>query len=598
MGFSKKILNLLVPKERYQAILLLILILFMAILEMIGVASILPFVTVLTNPGIIETNLVLNKIFKASIIFGIENNQDFLFALGILVFVLLVTSLIFKALTAYVQIRFVQILQYNLSKRLLERYLSQSYSWFLTRNSADFSKTILAETGIVIGNGVSTLLELIAKSAVAFALLVLLILASPKIALIVGFSLGMSYLLIYKLTSTYVSRLGEERFKKQEFLFKSISEAFGAVKEIKMAGLEKIYVKLFSDPARTIAKTTASSSVIQQLPRFALEIVAFGGIMLLILYQMKQTGSLNSALPVISLYAFAGYRLMPALQQIYGSLSKFNFIIPSVNKIHDDFINLKILDSNNDQGVVPLKNKIILENIHYSYPKASRKALKNINLSIPVNSTIGLVGATGSGKTTTVDIILGLLEPQKGNLKVDEKTITKQNSRVWQKSIGYVPQYIYLSDNSVAANIAFGIDPKEINHEAVEKASKIANLHNFILDELPKQYQTTIGERGVRLSGGQRQRIGIARALYHNPKVLILDEATNALDNLTEQAVMEAVNNLSKNITIILIAHRLNTVRKCDKIYLFDKGEIKNEGTFEELMKVNENFRINAKINN
>ena len=594
MEFSKKILNLLIPQERNQAILLLVLILFMAIFEMIGVASILPFVTVLTNPDIIETNLILNKIFKASIVFGIENNQEFLFALGILVFVLLVTSLIFKAITTYAQIRFVQVLQYNLSKRLLERYLSQSYSWFLTRNSANFSKTILAETGIVIGNGVSNLLELIAKSTVALALLILLILASPKIALIVGFSLGMSYLFIYKLTSAHVSRLGEERFKKQEFLFKSISETFGAVKEIKMGGLEKVYIKLFSDPARTIAKTTASSSVIQQLPRFALEIVAFGGIMLLILYQMKQTGNLNSALPVISLYVFAGYRLMPSLQQIYGSFSKFDFIIPSINKIHDDFINLKTLNSNDNQEVIPFKNKIILENIYYSYPKASKTALKNVNLSIPINSTIGLVGATGSGKTTTVDIILGLLEPQQGNLKVDKEIITKQNSRGWQKSIGYVPQYIYLSDNSVSANIAFGIDVKEINHKAVEKAAKIANLHDFILDELPKQYQTTIGERGVRLSGGQRQRIGIARALYHNPKVLILDEATNALDNLTEQAVMEAVNNLSKNITIILIAHRLNTVKKCNKIYLFDKGEIKNEGTFEELMKLNENFRTNV----
>ena len=205
-----------------------------------------------------------------------------------------------------------------------------------------------------------------------------------------------------------------------------------------------------------------------------------------------------------------------------------------------------------------------------------------------------MIGATGSGKTTTVDIILGLLESQKGTLEVDGKIITKQNSRAWQRSIGYVPQYIYLSDDTVSANIAFGVEPKDINQEAVERASKIANLHEFVMDELPKQYQTEVGERGIRLSGGQRQRIGIARALYHDPQVLILDEATNALDNITEKAVMDAVNNLSKRITIILIAHRLNTVKKCDKIYLLDKGEIKNEGTFEELIKVNENFRISA----
>jgi len=209
-------------------------------------------------------------------------------------------------------------------------------------------------------------------------------------------------------------------------------------------------------------------------------------------------------------------------------------------------------------------------------------------LNIPAKSTVGLIGTTGSGKTTTVDIILGLLEAKKGTLEIDGQIITKQNSRSWQRSIGYVPQHIYLSDDTIAANIAFGVDPNNVNQEAVEKSSKIANLHEFVEEELPKKYKTTIGERGVRLSGGQRQRIGIARALYHNPKVLILDEATSALDNQTEKAVMDAVNNIGKNITIIIIAHRLSTVKNCDTIFLLDKGELKDKGTFKELMKVNE----------
>ena len=595
MQFFKKILYLLSSRERRLSAVLLILIIIMALLEMIGVASIMPFMAVLTNPSLVETNLILNNMFKASSIVGVENNQQFLFALGVLVFILLVASISFKAFTTYVQIRFVQSLQYNISRRLMEKYLSQSYSWFLSRNSADFSKTILSETGIVIGNGVNALINLIAKSMVTIALLSLLVLANPKIALIAGFSLIMSYLLIYKFTSKYVSRMGEERFKKELLLFKSISEAFGAVKEIKLSGLEQIYIKRFSNPAKTIAKNLASSSVIQQFPRFVLEAVAFGGIMLLILYQMKKTGSFNNALPVISLYALAGYRLMPALQEIYGIFSKFDFVIPSIDKIHSDFKNLKILNANHDERTISVNKTIDLKNIHYNYPNASRTALKNINLSIQVNTTVGLVGSTGSGKTTTVDIILGLLEAQKGTLEIDQKIITKQNSRAWQKSIGYVPQYIYLADDTIAANIAFGVEAKDINHEAVEKASKIAKIHDFIVDELPEKYDTTVGERGIRLSGGQRQRIGIARALYHDPKILILDEATNALDNLTERAVMDAVNNLNKqNITIILIAHRLNTVRKCDKIYLLEKGEIINEGTFDELIKVSENFRINA----
>jgi len=212
-------------------------------------------------------------------------------------------------------------------------------------------------------------------------------------------------------------------------------------------------------------------------------------------------------------------------------------------------------------------------------------------LSISVKNTIGIVGATGSGKTTVVDIILGLLEAQNGTLEIDGKVINKQNSQSWQRTIGYVPQHIYLSDDTVAANIAFGLNPDDINKEEIQKVSKIASLHDFVTNELPNKYETTIGERGVRLSGGQRQRIGIARALYFNPQVLILDEATSALDNITEKHVMDSINKLSKDKTIILIAHRLSTVKKCDKIFLFEKGELKNEGTFDELIKINENFK-------
>ena len=219
-----------------------------------------------------------------------------------------------------------------------------------------------------------------------------------------------------------------------------------------------------------------------------------------------------------------------------------------------------------------------------------RTSLKDLNLSIPAKSIIGLVGATGCGKTTTIDIILGLLTPQMGTLEVDGKVITEQNTRSWQRLIGYVPQHIYLSDDTVAANIAFGMEPENIDQDMIEKVSKIANLHEFVINDLPQKYNTEIGERGVRLSGGQRQRIGIARALYHSPKVLVLDEATSALDNQTEKAVMDAVNNLGKDITIILIAHRLNTVKNCDIIYKLDNGQIIDQGTFNDPTDSNNNF--------
>ena len=365
---------------------------------------------------------------------------------------------------------------------------------------------------------------------------------------------------------------------------------------MKVAGLEKHYTKYFAEPAKVYSKNVANASIVGGLPRYVLEILVFGGMLLIILYLMTKSGSFVNVVPIIALYAAVCYRLIPALQSIYAATTQLRFISPALDQIYQDFKSLKQIKILKDDNTLTFNNSITLKNVCYNYPNTSRTALKNINITIPVKNTIGLVGSTGSGKTTTVDIILGLMEAQKGTLEVDKTVITKQNFRAWQRTIGYVPQHIYLFDDSIASNIAFGVESENINQATVEKVSKIAKLHDFVVNELPKKYETTIGERGVRLSGGQRQRIGIARALYHNPQVLILDEATSALDNQTEKAVMDAVNNLRKNITIILIAHRLSTVKKCDKIFFLEKGEIQNEGTFDKLIKVSENFRLTANI--
>ena len=587
----KKLLYLLTSYERRRAMLLLVMILFMALLDMLGVASIMPFIAVLTNPNLVETNEILNTAYEFSSIFGVETNQQFLFVLGIFVFILLIISLAFKALTNYAQVRFARMREYSVGKRLLEGYLHQPYSWFLNRHSAELSKTILSDVSLVISKGFAPLMILITQSAVTLALFTLLIFVDLKLTLIIITTFSLAYGLIYKLNKNLMTRIGKAIFKANQERFGVLTEAFGASKEVKVGGLEKTYINRFSNPSKTLAQTIALEALVNQLPRFILEAVAFGGMLLVVLYLMAQGSDITTVIPVIALYAFAGYRLMPALQHIYISLTQMRIVGPALDSIHNDLKNLQLNIVDKIENPLQFNKEITLNHIHYNYPNASRTALKDINMSIPVRKTVGLVGATGSGKTTIADIILSLLEAQQGTLQADGIVINKNNQRAWQSSIGYVPQQIFLSDDTVAANIAFGIDSKSINQEAVEHAAKIANLHDFVINELPLHYKTTVGERGIRLSGGQRQRIGIARALYHKPRVLILDEATSALDNLTEKAVMEAVHNLKNNITIIIIAHRLSTVKKCDKIFLFEKGELKDEGTFDELININENFK-------
>jgi ABC-type multidrug transport system fused ATPase/permease subunit len=370
------------------------------------------------------------------------------------------------------------------------------------------------------------------------------------------------------------------------------------VKDVKVAGLEGAMLGRFAGPAKRFARRQAASQVSSQLPRFALEIVAFGGMLAVVLYLVADSGKLQQALPVLSVYAFASYRLMPALQQVYVQMSNLRFAGPALVALHRDFDSLSPEGHDNlalhHLAPLGIQQVLQLEQVEYTYPKAPRAALNTLSLEIPARSTVGLVGATGSGKTTTVDIILGLLRPQGGQLMVDGKPITTDNVRSWQRTIGYVPQHIYLADDTVAGNIAFGLPPEQIDQDAVKRAARIANLHEFVMSDMPQGYTTRVGERGVRLSGGQRQRVGIARALYHDPDVLILDEATSALDNLTEQAVMEAVHNLGKRKTIILIAHRLTTVRECDQIFVLEKGRLVGQGTYSELIETNERFRAMA----
>ena len=598
MKTLKKLFFIITPKERKQFMSLIFVVIIMAFLEMVGLASILPFMSVVTNPSIIETNYILNYIYNDFTIFEFESKIDFIIFLGLIVFLILIISLFFKALTAYIQAKFVQTSQFNISKRLVECYLNQPYAWFLNRHSADLGKNILSEVAAIVGSGIRPMVELIAKSIVAIMIIILLLLVNLKITIIASMVFVISYGLTFLYVNKFLKYYGNKRLESNRLRFNAIVEAFGATKEIKISGLEPVYISNFSRPAKIYAESQVISSIISQIPRYILEAVAFGGILLLMLYFIFITGDFNNSIPLISMYAFAGYRLMPALQQIYSSITQIAFIGPSLDKTYHDLKTLNQFEKNQSQSDLFLKKTINLNNISYSYSGGSKKTIKDINLSISAKSTVGFIGVSGSGKTTTIDIILGLLEPQSGTLEIDGKVINKNNLKSWQNHIGYVPQHIYLSDDTISSNVAFGKSFEDISQDAVEKACKIANIHDFIMNELPGQYHTKIGERGVRLSGGQRQRIGIARALYNNPHVLIFDEATSSLDENTEKAVMDAVNKLDKDKTIIIITHRLNTVSKCDKIFLFEDGKIKNSGSFENLIKSYKSYDLNVNNKN
>ena len=570
----KKLLFLLTPREQKKAGLLLIYIIAMSLIEMLGIASILPFMIILSDPGMLDTNSYLQSFFDLSRSFGIKNVQEFLFFLGFLVFFLLVTSLALKVFISYKQIYFVNMTQYSLSKRLLEGYLYHPYEWFLNQHSGDLGKNILSEVGNVVGNGMKAMIEFISKTLIVILIIILLLVSNPKLTLIIFCVFILSYAIIFFYFRLKLNKIGEHRLLKNKIRYETIGETFSAIKEIKVRGSEQDSLLNFANAAKSFANAQAQAQIISQIPRFILEGIVFGGVILMILFLIGQTGSLINALPILSLFVFSGYRLMPALQAIYVTLTQLIYIGPALNKLFSDLKNTKsnIIIKNKD--IIKVKKSINLKNISYTYPNGSNEILKNINFNIPIGSKIGFIGTTGSGKTTAADIILGLLNLKKGTLEVDEKVITKPMLRSWQNSIGYVPQNIFLSDDTVASNIAFGTNSKFINKESVIHAAKVAQIHEFVINKLPEQYQTFIGERGIRLSGGQRQRIGIARALYQNPQILILDEATSALDNHTEKLLMNEIYNLNKDQIIIIIAHRLNTIENCDFVYKFENGKI------------------------
>jgi ABC-type multidrug transport system fused ATPase/permease subunit len=586
-----KLIALLSSSERRRLVLLLGMVAMMGLLDMISVAAIGPFLQVLANPETTSSQVI--NVARAILQPG--STPVLLTWLAAFVLVLVLASLAFKALTIYALMRFSQMRAYSLSKRLLSAYLRQPYVWFLNRHSADLGKSVLSEVDKVVGGALVPGLKAIAQGAVVVALLSLLVITNPLAAAVGFVTVVGSYVAVFLITSRKLRRIGVERVRANENRYRFAQEALSGIKEIKLRGLEPAYLKRFSRPAFTFCDRQATAAIIAQLPRYMLEALVFGGMLALVLTLLLITdGRLENIIPTIGVYAMAGARLFPALQQVYAGFSRLQFNGPAVEALYSDIVEHKMATENictTDAGEWrSLTKRLDLAEVTFRYPESDRPALRNVSFTVWANTTVGIVGSTGAGKTTVVDLILGLLEPQQGQIIIDGVPLTPSTNRSWQRTLGYVPQQIFLVDDSVAANIALGVSPEEIDMQGVERAARIANLHSHIIDELPHGYATKLGDGGVRLSGGQRQRVGIARALYRNPSVLVLDEATSALDNLTEKAVIDAVHNIAHAKTVIIIAHRLSTVRNCDKIVMLKKGEVAAEGTYDNLLDKSSDF--------
>jgi ABC-type multidrug transport system fused ATPase/permease subunit len=426
----------------------------------------------------------------------------------------------------------------------------------------------------------------------------LLLLVNPMVALLVALVLGGAYGLLYKFARVTLHSAGRASVEAATQRAKHALEALVGVKEIRLLGREAEFLERFRVPSRRLADAQTRAQALALLPRYAVETIAFSLILALAIYLLGTGRGIGELLPLLGLYAFAGYRLMPALQQIFAGFAAIRNSQAALEVVVADLEETHAAPAvtHGRADVMPLRSAVDLVDVRFRYPGETTWALQPVSLHIPKNGSIALVGATGCGKTTVVDLLMGLLQPLEGRLRVDGVELDERNVRSWQRNIGHVPQQIFLCDDSIARNIALGLPDAEIDMTGVERAARLARLHDFVTDGLPKGYDTLVGDRGIRLSGGQRQRIGIARALYRDPDFLILDEATSALDNVTENAVLEALQTLAGRKTIVMVAHRLTTVIGCDEICVMEQGRIVERGTYEELMGTSQRFRSLAAI--
>ena len=592
----KQLFVLLTDKQLKQFYLLQVLVVIMAFTELLGIASIAPFMPLVGDISILETNGVFAQLYQLS---GLNNPMDFLFYTGVIVLVMLTFSTVISMFTTWRLSIFGARIGTEIADRLYSYYMQQSWQFHASGSSAQLTKQVSTEAARISSQIVQPLMIMNSKLVLALFISISIVIYDPVIAILGLFIFSLAYFVLYRLVRQKLESNGQQLSEVSTQRFRLMNEGFGGIKDVLLLNRSHDFITRFHDSGKVFARAQGTNIAISQVPRYFIELIAFGAMISLVLVLIKvHSGNLGEVLPILAVYALAAFKLLPALQQIYSSLSQIKGNTAAFEAVKDDlersFDSQKTSSDTVVSTPIDLKRSIKLSNIEFSYPGKERPAVDGVNMSIPVNSVIGLVGSSGSGKSTLIDLLLGLLTPQQGGIYVDDVRITADNKRAWQDLLGFVPQSIFLSEGSIAENIAFGIPAKDISLKQVNKALNLANLTELV-EQLPDGVNTRVGERGVQLSGGQRQRIGIARALYHEAEVLVFDEATSALDGITEKIVMDAIHEFSGQKTIVMIAHRLKTVEKCDLIYFMEHGKIIDHGTYQELVVRNVKFKEMAK---
>jgi ATP-binding cassette, subfamily B, bacterial PglK len=574
-----KIYNLLTPSEHRGALVLLALMIVGMLLETLGIGLIIPVITLMMQGDLGVSYPVVANLFKY---LGQPSQTDLIvFVMLGLVGVYFVKNL-FLAFLIWKQTHFVFDVQVKLSNRLFANYLRQPYTFHLQRNSAELIRNVSSET-VNLTIAITSIQMLVAELMVLIGIATLLLLVEPLGALIVVVVLGTAAWGFHRITRKRISHWGVERQFHDGLRIQHLQQGLGGAKDVKLLGRESDFLAQFYIHNMKSAHVTKLQSNLQNYPRLMFELLAVSGLAILVISMLSQGRDMTVIIPMLGLFAAAAFRLMPSVNRILSSIQSLRYYLPVVNTLYEEIMLASPEPvSKQRNGSEVFRKNLCISNLIYQYPGAIVPALNNISLSIGKGETVGLIGESGSGKSTIIDIILGLLVPEAGFVEVDDQDI-QLDIRQWQDQIGYVPQSIYLTDDTFRRNIAFGLPDDQIDNVAVKYAIQAAQLDDFV-SSLPDGMETLVGERGIRISGGQRQRIGIARALYHDPDVLVLDEATSALDIETEVDVMKAVMALHGQKTIIIVAHRLSTVEHCDRLFRLGQGKIVETGTPAEIL--------------